>query len=110
MIGFCSEKVAEQLLVLVQVGTKETAILELEMVAVAVAIHLWQNRMASKRVIVFKDNDPVGSSIMRGYSQNTFVDCLMAHLFQVEEACASHVWLERVPSQSNPADEPSKAE
>lgn len=68
---------------------KEIAILELDMVTISVSIHLWQNLMANKRVIVF-------------------TDCLMAHLFQVEEAFNCQLWLERVPSQSNPDDEPSR--
>eukprot|EP00435_Cladocopium_sp_Y103_P070288 s2538_g35.t1 len=107
VVGFFNERVPDELLLLLQGSSKETAILELEMIAISVAIHLWRPLLSSKRVIVFTDNDPVKSSIIRGYSQNQFVDCLMGDLFKVEDTFNCQVWLERVPSQSNPADVPS---
>lgn len=98
------------MLLFLQESDRQTAILELEMVAVSVAIRLWQTLMSTERVIVFTDNDPVKSSIIRSYFQNHVVDCLMSDLFKVEEAFKCEVWLERVPSQSNPADVTSREE
>lgn len=63
IVGFFSKRVPEELLVLFQVGAKEAAVLELEMVAISVTMRLWQQLMATKRVIVFTDNDPVKSSV-----------------------------------------------
>lgn len=53
LIGFFSERAAEDLRVLVRESDKETAILELEMVAITLAIHLWQRLLLTRRAVVF---------------------------------------------------------
>eukprot|EP00438_Fugacium_kawagutii_P017954 Skav227888 [mRNA] locus=scaffold3865:39733:41610:- [translate_table: standard] len=108
--SFFSEAVPKDLLCLVEKGDKETIILELEMVALLVAATLWRDVLRSKRTVFFTDNEPVRKSLIRGYSQNHFVSCLMEAFYLIEEEVHCQVWRERVPSQSNPADEPSRAE
>lgn len=71
--GLFSEKVLEKFLFLVQGSDKQTAILELEMmIAISIAVQLWQSLMSTKRVFI--RNDPVRSSIIKGNSQNQFAE------------------------------------
>eukprot|EP00438_Fugacium_kawagutii_P015079 Skav214570 [mRNA] locus=scaffold57:5506:6096:+ [translate_table: standard] len=112
LTSFFSGEVPQALLCLVEKGSKETIVLKLEMVAVAilVAAAIWQDILRSKRAVIFTDNEPIKKSLIRGYSQNYFVSSLMEAFYLVEEEVHCQVWLERVPRQSNPADEPSSAQ
>lgn len=110
VLGFFSEQVPPELLELVKVGDKETAILELEMLAISVATEVWKPLMRSKRIVIFTDNEPVRLNVIKGFSANSFVDRLLGKFFTLEEEMSCQVWIERVPSQSNPADEPSPRE
>eukprot|EP00438_Fugacium_kawagutii_P001422 Skav211637 [mRNA] locus=scaffold3476:7948:11312:+ [translate_table: standard] len=112
VISFFSEEVPPDLLCLIEKGSKETIILKLEMVAILVAATIWQDMMHSKRAVIFIDNEPVRKSFIKGHSQNYLVSSLMEAFYLIEEEVRCQVWLrlERVPSQSNPADEPSRME
>eukprot|EP00438_Fugacium_kawagutii_P021719 Skav221916 [mRNA] locus=scaffold3084:135765:137671:- [translate_table: standard] len=109
-ISFFSEEVPPDLLHLVERGSKETIVLELEMVAILVAATVWRDILHSTRAVIFTDNEPVRKSLIRGHSQNYLVSSLMEAFYFIEEEVRCQVWLERVPSQSNPADEPSRME
>lgn len=81
-------------------GEKETDILQAQTVAISIAINFWQILMSPKRVVIFTDNEPVRSSIIKRYSQNIFVDRLMGDFsgwknmlddtFALSEHLASH--------------------
>lgn len=47
VLGFFSEQVASEFLDLIKVGDKETAIMELEMVAMVVALDVWKQKLSS---------------------------------------------------------------
>lgn len=108
ILGFFSEEVPVELLSLLQVGDKETAILELEALGIVVATIVWEDQLKEFRVVLFTDNEGVRTSLLRASSANSNVDCFLQLLFTKEEELAFQLWVERVPSQSNPADEPSR--
>lgn len=110
VLGFFSENIFVELPELIKAGDKETAILELEIVAKSVAAHLWKTLIASvsHRAVLFADQEAVRSSILKGSSANHLVDCFMRDFFKLGEKVGRKVWLKRVPSQSNLVDEPSR--
>ena len=110
LLGFFSERAPDDLIQLLKSGDKETAIFELEAIAVVVAVKVWESKLSGHRVVLFTDNEGVRTSVLKGSSSNFNVSCLLEHIFLVEENLAFQLWVERVPSQSNPADEPSRAE
>lgn len=63
ILGFFNEEVPRELPELVKAGDKETAILELETVAVSAPIRLWKLSAlsASHRVVLFTDYEAVRS-------------------------------------------------
>ena len=55
-------------------------------------------------VVLFTDSEAVRGSFLKGTSQNHFCN-KMLHAFLVKaERTKSQMWIERVASQSNPAD------
>lgn len=105
IIGFFSERVLQEFRFVAQ------GRLELEMVAVFVAIHVWQSLVYwTSQLSIFFDNESMRSSVIKGYIKNHLVDCLTGGFYRIEEEVGCQVWLERMPSQPNPADEPTRGE
>lgn len=52
VLGCFSEEVPKELIVLIQAGDKDAAILQLEMAAISVAVRMWKYLMFTKRVVV----------------------------------------------------------
>ena len=81
-----------------------TIIQELEMLALLIALSLWNSFISHRRVVIFTDSESVRGSFLKTWSNNNLCSNLLWKIFQVEESSMCQVWLERVPSHSNPAD------
>lgn len=57
--------------------------------------------MENRRVV---DSESVRGSFLKTWSNNDQCSFLLRKIFQVEAKCLCQVWLERAPSQSNPAE------
>lgn len=53
VFGFFSKKTPANLLVIIKIGDKETAALELAMIAISMAAHLWKTLITSHGVVLF---------------------------------------------------------
>ena len=53
---------------------------------------------------LFTDSEAVRGSFLKSWPANEDSDRLMHVIFDIEARCDLPVWIERVPSQSNPAD------
>lgn len=84
VLGFFSEE-APQDLEAIKIGDKETAIMELEMIAISIAARLGKPLIRSRRVVLFTDSEAVRSSLLKSSSSNNVVDCLMSDFFKLEE-------------------------
>lgn len=82
VVGFFSKKAPAELLLLIQGSDKETAILELEVVAISFAIHPWQSLMPAKRVIVITDNEPHQVQRHQGIFSEPFCGLASGRCFQ----------------------------
>jgi hypothetical protein len=109
-LGCFSETVEAQLLASIMSSTQETAILELEGLAVATALDTFQGSLKSVRVVVFTDNQSVQASIIKCKSHNLNLDLIIRRVCSSEESLCTIAWIERVPSYSNPADKLSREE
>ena len=67
-----------------------------------------RTRLAGRRVIYFIDNEAARHSILIGTSGKDSMQRLAAAFHAVDLHHPSIAWVERVPSESNPADAPSK--
>jgi ribonuclease HI len=105
---FFSEEVSPSLLSDIRDADQITVIQELEMLALLVAVSLWCPVFRSHRVVAFSDSEAVRGSFLKTWSLNESSNHLLAQIFRVEESSLCQIWLERVPSQSNPVDSLSR--
>ena len=85
-LGCFSETVEAQLLASIMSSTQETAILELEGLAVATALDTFQGSLKSVRVVVFTDNQSVQASIIKCKSHNLNLDLIIRRICSSEES------------------------
>lgn len=76
VLGFFSEEVPQDLIEEPKSGSKETVIMEFEMLAIALAVNIWTEFLRSCRVVLFTDSEAVRSSLLKGSSSNKSVDLL----------------------------------
>ena len=83
---------------------QETAIQELEILSLLLGFKLFESSLRECRAVFFTDNEAVRGAFLKGWSANQSCSEVLFGLFSAEESLQSQVWLERVRSQSNPAD------
>ena len=79
-----------------------------ELYAVSVARRTWEQKLAARKAISFVDNDASKESLVRGTSGSQSFREILLSIEETEARYRSWVWTARVPSHSNPADEPSR--
>ena len=68
------------------------------------AFKCWQEKATIHRIVLFTDSESVRGAFLKSWSANTDSDRLLTSIFEIEPLFSLPVWIERVPSQSNPAD------
>eukprot|EP00435_Cladocopium_sp_Y103_P054817 s1566_g18.t1 len=91
-------------------ASKKTIIFEAELLAVIVAFSLWKNLLANSPVVFFVDNNSARDVAISANSRSRLIAGLVEQLLKAEEFAACYCWFGRVPSPSNPADDPSRGE
>lgn len=87
---------------------KKQIIFEAETLSALLALHVWCKSLVDDKCIFFVDNEGCKFALLKGLSDNLLVD-VMAELFVgKEDSVEVPLWLARVPSKSNLADEPSR--
>ena len=84
------------------------AIGELETIAVAVALQLWCNNLASCCLVSYIDNEGAKFSLVKGCSRSPVLARICHWVATLCEKRTILPWFSRVPSPSNIADAPSK--
>ena len=106
---FFSEELSCDFLFSVKKAEQKNMIQELEMLALLIAAELWLPVAEGKRVVIFSDSESVRGSFLKSWSQNDASSQLLKKIFSLEEKSCCQIWLERVPSQSNPSDQLSRS-
>ena len=99
-LSFFNAKVGKEMIEVIVSKGQRTIIQELEMLAVLCAFKCWQEKAMSHRT----DSEAVRGAFLKSWSANTDSDKLLNSIFEIEALFSLPVWIERVPSQSNPAD------
>ena len=87
---------------------RETAIGELETLAVAMSLFVWHQRLKSSQLMVYIDNEGSKFSLIKGYSSTLAVTAICALAATFLDSHCILPWYSRVPSASNIADYPSR--
>jgi hypothetical protein len=81
---------------------------DLEVLPVVIAASLWGSLFSNSQVVYYIDNESARLAYVRGDGETLRASKLI-QVFVEEEARLQHrVWFGRVPSFSNPADDPSR--
>ena len=80
----------------------------IEMYAVLVSAKLWKSRIQGKRCMFFVDHNSAMDALIKGSSSTVVFRELLGVWESMEGVANSWPWIARVPSHSNPADEPSR--
>ena len=83
---------------------QKNVIQEMEMLALFIGLSLWCPIWNGFRVVAFTDSEAVRHSFLKTWSKNDPCSNVLRCIFDLEESNLCPVWLERVPSQSNPVD------
>ena len=89
---------------------KQTVIFEAELIAVIVAVKLWKNDLLDRPVVIFVDNNSARDVAVSGSARTVTPLKLVNLLLTLEDEFSIIPWYARVPSKSNPADEPSRSD
>ena len=79
-----------------------------ELIAIWVSFLLWADRCAHRPMLAFIDNDPARHALVRGGSQVPAIASVVDAVCDLEIRLRALAFFERVPSQSNIADPPSR--
>ena len=83
-------------------------ITEAELVAVLVSLNTWKTMMYMQRLVIFVDSDPAKFSLIRGTSNSPACSDICKRIHLILSDWRIHTWISRVPTKSNPADDPSR--
>ena len=79
-----------------------------ELYGALVARAAWDSQLANSKSILFVDNNAAKEAYVKGTSHNPHSREMLLTLEHIESKHRSWMWVARVPSSSNPADEPSR--
>ena len=89
-------------------GGKVQVIGQAELLPVALSRRVWKEHLRHRRLIVFIDNDSARQGLIRGWSASNSSLAIISDMLQSEILDQTWIWYARVPTHSNPADDPSR--
>jgi hypothetical protein len=104
------DRVQENLLSLWKGLVGDQLICQIELLAMVLVRWQWKHELHNRRVLLFVYNNSARGGAVKGSSNSPTMDDLVKAFYAIEVHLPSFWWVERVPSKSNPADEPSRFE
>jgi hypothetical protein len=89
-------------------GDKIQVIGQAELLPVALSRQVWKERFKHRRLVVFIDNDSARQALVKGWSKSKASTAIIREMLSAELEDQVWVWYGRVPTHSNPADDPSR--
>jgi hypothetical protein len=95
---------------MVKLGSKnkKSIIFEAELLAMVLAIKVWQPFVGRAPLLVFIDNNSARDVAISGKARGGVATKMVEFLLHLEDEASVWPWYARVPSESNPADLPSR--
>ena len=107
-IEYFSAKIGRELVAVWRGGVREQVIEQAELAPCVAALTTWPVEFANRHVLVFVDNNGARAGIVKGICRARESAELVEGFWRRAAALGAFVWVERVPSRSNPADAPSR--
>jgi hypothetical protein len=86
----------------VRIKNQETIIFELEGLAIVAALQVFDSFVKGRRVVTFTNKQAAQTCFVKCKSTNAHMNPIIRAAFS--ESLGLVAWIERIPSQSNPAD------
>ena len=83
---------------------------QLELLAAPFALSTWPDRLRSRSIILFVDNDSAASNLVKGYSPQVDSAAIAGEFWLHASAIRANIYVDRVESKSNLSDGPSRNE
>ena len=81
---------------------------ELEVMPVLISFLIWKKFLCGAQVVHYTDNDSCRYALMKGVGETPVARLLVSSILQCENEMQTKSWYGRVPSHSNPSDDPSR--
>ena len=81
---------------------------ELEILPVFISFYLWKSFISNAQVVHYTDNDSCRFALMKGVGETPVAKRFVKSILDLEHQSQSRSWYGRVPSHSNPSDDPSR--
>ena len=107
-VNFFSERLDDDLLTKINVSKRKTIIFECEFFAVFCAMWLWKEMLAGSTNVIHTDSDGVRDAFISCHTTSDNALPILNACLQLEFEQSWNVWIARVPTESNIADEPSR--
>ena len=107
-VEFFSGRLSDSQLSALGVKQRQTVIFEAELLTVLVAMLVWSDRIASRPVVFYIDNNGARDVAISGSARSEVGLQLVTGLLALEDKLSIFSWFSRVPSPSNIADDPSR--
>ncbi len=105
---YFSEEVSNELAVAMGHGQKGTIIFEAELLAVWIALKFWCHAVKNAMLVFYVDNDALRGACAASSARAGFTGHVLEKLNLLEEQMQINVWVSRVPTFCNVADDPSR--
>ena len=107
-VNFFSERLDDDLLTKINVSKRKTIIFECEFFAFFCAMWLWKEMLAGSTNVIHTDSDGVRDAFISCHTTSDNALPILNACLQLEFEQSWNVWIARVPTESNIADEPSR--
>eukprot|EP00971_Amphidinium_carterae_P173859 3446090-Amphidinium_carterae.1 len=87
---------------------KRQVVTEAELLPILLAKRLWADRLRGAKVLTFVDSEPAKHICVAGFSRSLSCDKIVKAMCFEQAELQMWEWFTRVPTESNPADEPSR--
>ena len=108
ILGYFSSVVTSEQISLINSDDKQTVISELESLAVLAGLEIFGSPRVGHQAISFIDNEATLASMIKADSPVPFLARCSSSVAELEAKLDLDLWFERVASNSNPADLPSR--
>ena len=86
----------------------DNQITTLEILAISVGLSSFDDLLLGRKVIVFSDNTGAEATVRKGSSRAWDQSKLIHEIWSLALLLKLHIWIERVPSDDNISDDPSR--
>ena len=105
---FFSQELSLDLLKQINVSQRKAIIFECEFFAVLCALYMWSDIIHAADVVLHTDNDGVRDCFISCHTDSINAEKIFDACIRVEAETRSNIWITRVPTESNVADDPSR--